>query len=46
MRQRFYGFYLLTCEEIGLKPQLLADESVDQAAASRVALDWLAKLLS
>jgi hypothetical protein len=44
MRQRFYGFYLVSCEDIGLRPQLLSDEPVDQPAARRAALDWLAKL--
>ncbi len=44
MRSRFYGFYLVACEDIGLKPQFLADEPVDQVAAKLTALDWLAKL--
>ena len=33
VRQRFYGFYLIACEDIGMKPQFLADEPVDQPAA-------------
>jgi hypothetical protein len=44
MRDRFYGFYLVACEDIGLKPQFLAEEPVDEAAAKQAALDWLAKL--
>ncbi len=44
MRQRFYGFYLVACEDIGLKPQFLSDEPVDRAAAKDTALGWLAKL--
>jgi hypothetical protein len=41
LARRFYGFYLLTCEDIGMRPQFLPDEPVDQAAARREALKWL-----
>jgi hypothetical protein len=41
IRQRFYGFYLITCEDIGMKPEFLGDEPVDQAAARQAALKWL-----
>jgi hypothetical protein len=41
LARRFYGFHLLTCEDIGMRPQFLANEPVDQAAAQREALTWL-----
>jgi hypothetical protein len=41
MKQRFYGFYLISCEDIGLRPSLVAGEIVDEAAAKQIALDWL-----
>ena len=41
--QRFYGFYLVACEDIGMRPGFLEDESVDQPAAMKAALDWLAQ---
>jgi hypothetical protein len=41
IRQRFYGLYLVSCEDIGIRPQFLADEPVDQAAAKELALAWL-----
>ncbi|MCE5267114.1 MAG: hypothetical protein LLG00_04440 [Planctomycetaceae bacterium] len=44
IRQRFYGFYLVACEDIGMKPRLLDDELVDQAAAKQAALKWLETL--
>jgi hypothetical protein len=44
LARRFYGFYLLTCEDIGLRPQFLPNEPVDQAAAQRAALQWLAHI--
>ena len=40
--RRFYGFYLLSCEDIGMRPQFRAGEPVDQAAARQAALEWLA----
>jgi hypothetical protein len=44
IRLRFYGFYLIACEDIGMKPQLLADEPVDRKAAQAAALEWLKNL--
>jgi hypothetical protein len=44
LARRFYGFYLLCCEDIGMRPQFLSDEPVDQAAARREALKWLEHL--
>lgn len=41
MRERFYGFYLVGCEDIGMAPELASDEPVDQAACVAAALDWL-----
>ena len=41
LARRFYGFYLLACEDIGMRPQFLPDEPVDQAAAQGEALKWL-----
>jgi len=44
IRLRFYGFYLIACEDIGMKPQLLADEPLERKAAQTAALAWLADL--
>ncbi len=44
IRMRSYGFYLIACEDIGIKPKLLADEPLDQKAAQTAALAWLADL--
>jgi len=41
MRDRFYGFYLISCEDIGMAPDLIADEHVDTAAAEKTAIQWL-----
>jgi hypothetical protein len=46
MRLRFYGFYLVSCEDLGMEPKLLADEPVDQAEAKEAALKWLTLLES
>jgi hypothetical protein len=40
-RLRFYGFYLVSCEDIGMKPQFAKDELIDQGVAKNVALQWL-----
>ena len=37
----FYGLYLISCEDIGLKPALAADEGVDRAQCSIAAAEWL-----
>ena len=37
----FYGFYLLSVEDIGLPPVLKEGELTDPESARRVALDWL-----
>ncbi|MFO7898248.1 MAG: hypothetical protein R6V58_04210 [Planctomycetota bacterium] len=41
IRRRFYGFYLVSCEDIGMRPEFLDGEPVDRDAAKRAALDWL-----
>ena len=41
VRQRFYGFYLVSCEDLGMHPKLAADEPVDVEAAKAAALAWL-----
>jgi hypothetical protein len=38
---RFYGFYLLSCEDLGMRPQFLKEEPVDQAKAIETATQWL-----
>jgi hypothetical protein len=44
IRQRFYGLYFITCEDIGMSPVLLEGEPVEPAAAKAAALEWLSKL--
>jgi len=41
VRLRFYGFYLIACEDIGMRPQFLRNERVDVAAARGAAEKWL-----
>lgn len=41
IRDRFYGLYLIACEDIGLRPEFLEDESVDREAALKTATEWL-----
>jgi hypothetical protein len=43
MRDLFYGLYLLSCEDIGLRPQFLDDEPVDRDRCEKAAADWLAR---
>ncbi|MEZ6056158.1 MAG: hypothetical protein R3C01_05595 [Planctomycetaceae bacterium] len=40
-RLRFYGFYLISIEDIGLPVDLLDDELANAQEARRLALDWL-----
>jgi len=44
IRRRFYGFYLVSCEDIGMKPSFMRDEPVDREAAERAALAWIANI--
>lgn len=39
--QRFYGFYLIACEDIGMRPDFLDGEHVNADSAKAVALAWL-----
>lgn len=41
VRKRAYGFYLISCEDIGLRPNLADGELSDPAAAKQIALEWL-----
>ena len=41
--RRFYGFYLLSCEDIGMRAKFLDDEPVDQPAARQAALRMAGK---
>ena len=43
IRLRFYGFYLISCEDIGMKPQLLGRAGRPKAAKT-AALEWLKDL--
>jgi hypothetical protein len=43
MRDLFYGLYLVSAEDIGLKPALAADEIIDQNRCYKLAGDWLTK---
>ena len=40
----FYGLYLLSCEDIGFRPQLLDGEVADMAECQRLASGWLESL--
>jgi hypothetical protein len=44
--RRFYGFYLLACEDIGMKPEFLDGEPVDREASEKAALAWLGNMAS
>lgn len=43
MRELFYGFYLVSADDIGLKTALLKDEPVDIERCYQRAEEWLAK---
>jgi hypothetical protein len=40
MRDRFYGFYLMSCEDVGLRPENLSDEGVDISRCQELASSW------
>src|SRR5262249_46454239 len=42
-RDLFYGLYFLSAEDIGMKPELAKDETVDRERAVKEATEWLAK---
>jgi hypothetical protein len=41
MRDLFYGLYLVSAEDVGLRPALAADEVADPQRCYRLAADWL-----
>ena len=41
MRTLFYGLYLMSCEDLGLRPSTTAEETGDPAAAIEAAEQWL-----
>jgi hypothetical protein len=43
-RDRFYGLYQISCEDIGHKPDLKEGEVADVEACYKAAEEWLAKL--
>jgi hypothetical protein len=43
-RDRFYGLYLISCEDIGHKPALKDGEVADAEACYKAAEEWLAKI--
>ncbi len=46
MKNRFYGLYLISCEDIGLKPNLLQDEVLDASQCYAAANSWLTTIWS
>jgi hypothetical protein len=46
MKQLFFGLYLVSCDDIGLKPSLSKTDEVDQAKAYESANSWLANVWS
>ncbi|MDA0589283.1 MAG: hypothetical protein O2820_14995 [Planctomycetota bacterium] len=46
VRQRAYGFYLISCEDIGLRPELAEGELADPRLTKQLALNWLMTLSS
>ena len=43
-RDRFYGLYLMSCEDIGHKPALKEGEVADAEACYKAADEWLARI--
>ena len=43
MRDLFYGLYLVSTEDIGMKPAFAKDEAVDQERCYKLAEEWLAR---
>jgi hypothetical protein len=41
MRDLFYGAYLVSAEDLGMKPAFAPEEGVDQERCYRLATDWL-----
>jgi hypothetical protein len=45
IRDFYYGLYLISCEDIGLRPSFLKDENVDIAHCYEIAEKWLGRAL-
>ena len=43
MRDLFYGLYLISAEDIGMKPGLAPDETLDEERCYKLASEWLVK---
>jgi hypothetical protein len=43
-RDLFYGLYLVSCEDVGLKPHFVRDEAVDRDHCYQQACGWLEKV--
>jgi hypothetical protein len=43
MRDLFYGLYMISAEDIGMKTRFSSDEAVDQDRCYRIAVAWLDK---
>jgi hypothetical protein len=43
MRDLFYGLYLVSCDDLGLRPTFAKDEPVDADACRAAATAWLAR---
>ena len=44
IRERYYGFYLVACEDLGMHPDFAEGEQVDVDACYQSALDWLQRI--
>ncbi len=45
MRDLFYGLYMISAEDIGMKTSFASDEAVDQDSCYRIAVAWLDKAI-
>ena len=45
MRTLFYGLYLISCEDLGMRPSTTSDETGDPAAAVGAAEKWLGDII-
>ena len=44
-RDLFYGLYLVSCEDLGLRPRWLKEEAIDQERCYQLACAWLPRAL-
>ena len=44
MKRLFFGLYMVSCEDLGLRPNLESYDLFDREIAYREALEWLAKM--